>query len=64
MADRIFERILNQTAADVEAKQQQQDPELRRKKAQVRCRWATASPASLFQLATVPAFPSRGHGMR
>ncbi|KAL4451941.1 hypothetical protein ABPG75_007603 [Micractinium tetrahymenae] len=32
MADRIFERILNQTAADVEAKQQ--DPELRRKKAQ------------------------------
>lgn len=34
MADRIFERILNQTAADVEAKQQQQDPELRRKKAQ------------------------------
>ncbi|KAL4423006.1 hypothetical protein ABPG77_005486 [Micractinium sp. CCAP 211/92] len=34
MADRIFERVLNQTAADVEAKQQQQDPELRRKKAQ------------------------------
>lgn len=37
MADRIFERILNQTAAETDAKQQQQDPELRRRKAEVRC---------------------------
>ena len=35
MADRIFERILNQTAADVEAQQEQADPEARRRKAQV-----------------------------
>ena len=36
MADRIFERILNQTAAGVEAQQEQADPELKRRKAQAR----------------------------
>jgi hypothetical protein len=35
MADRIFERILNQAGADAEATQEQQDPELQRRKAQV-----------------------------
>ncbi|KAL4853350.1 Chaperone protein DnaJ [Chlorella vulgaris] len=34
MADRIFERILNQAGADAEATQEQQDPELQRRKAQ------------------------------
>ncbi|PRW57043.1 Heat shock N-terminal [Chlorella sorokiniana] len=35
MADRIFERMLNQTAADVEAQHEQADPEAQRRKAQV-----------------------------
>ena len=36
MADRVFERVLNQTSAGVAVQQEQHDPELRRRKAQVR----------------------------
>lgn len=49
MADRIFERILNQTAADVAAQQEQEDPEAQRRKAQVRIRVASCC---LLQLAS------------
>ena len=45
MADRIFERILQQTAADVAAEQEQADPEAQKRKAQVRWRRERPLPA-------------------
>lgn len=45
MADRIFERILQQTAADVAAQQEQADPEAQKRKAQVRWRRERPLPA-------------------
>lgn len=36
MADRVFERMLNQMEAGAAAAAEQRDPELRRKKAEVR----------------------------
>jgi hypothetical protein len=47
MADRVFERIMNQTAADVESKQEDLDPEERKRRMQARRTPAATLPHPL-----------------
>ena len=53
MADRIFERVLNQSASGVQAQQEREDPEQRKRKAQARHLAACLPAASCRRLAVL-----------